>query len=179
MHTCTYCFFSAVPTALKFFLESQPGLLCFDLSNLWNKQTSLRFDLSNVWYKQSLLRFHLSNLWNKQTSLRFDLSNLWNKQSIFPIGGINRIRFNLSKVQNKQGSLHFVLYKFWNKQVRFASISKRKPRSKLRYAFVSILLPLLVQYSLFHMQRFLPYLYYMHAWKVWGLNNMTKLEYMT
>jgi hypothetical protein len=83
---------------------------------LWNKQTLLRFELSNLWNKQSLLRFNLSNLWNKQNSFRFDLS----------------------KVKNKQGLLRFDLYKFWNKQVRFASISKTKPRSKLRSAFVSI-----------------------------------------
>ncbi len=47
--------------------------------------------------------------------------------------------FDLSKVQNKQGSLRFDLYKFWNKQVRFASISKTKPRSKLNHiAYLSI-----------------------------------------
>ncbi len=44
-----------------------------------------------------------------------------------------------------QGSLRFDLYKFWNKQVRFASISKTKPRSKLRSAFVWIVLTLLLR----------------------------------
>ncbi len=88
---------------------------------------SLRFDLLNLWNKQTSFCFELSNLWKKQSSLRFDLSNLWNKQ--------NLLRFNLSKVYNKQGSLRFNLYKFWNKQVRFALISKTKPRSKLRSAF--------------------------------------------
>jgi hypothetical protein len=46
-----------------------------------------------------------------------------------------------------QGLLRFDLYKFWNKQVRFPSISKTKPRSKLRSAFVSISLTLLVRAS--------------------------------
>jgi hypothetical protein len=40
-----------------------------------------------------------------------------------------------------QGSLRFDLYKFWNKQVRF---EKTKPRSRLRSAFISISLTLLV-----------------------------------
>ncbi len=82
------------------------------------------------------LIFDLSNLWNKRSSLRLDLSNLWNKQ--------NSLRFNRSRVQNKQGSLRIDLCKFWNKQVRFASISKTKPRWKLCSPFVSISLPLLV-----------------------------------
>ncbi len=73
-------------------------------------------------------------------SASFDLSNLRNKQ--------NSLRFDLYKVQNKQDSLRFDLYKFWNKQVPFASISKTKPRSKLRSAFVSISLTLLVRYLL-------------------------------
>jgi hypothetical protein len=48
---------------------------------------------------RAMLRFDLSNLWNKQSSLRFDLSNLWNTvnricfASIFLRCRISRVRF--------------------------------------------------------------------------------------
>ncbi len=41
-------------------------LFHFDLSNLWNKQNSLRFDLSKVQNKHGSLRFNLYKFWNKQ-----------------------------------------------------------------------------------------------------------------
>jgi len=63
MHTRMYRFFSAVAYSAEVFFGELAGI--FDLSNLWNKQTSLRFNLSNLWNKQSSLRFDLSNLWNK------------------------------------------------------------------------------------------------------------------
>ncbi len=43
-----------------------------------------------------------------------------------------------------EGRIYSFRSKFWNKQVRFPLISKTKSRSKLRSAFVSISLPLLV-----------------------------------
>ncbi len=44
-----------------------------NLSNVRNKQRSLRFDLSYFWNKQRLLRFDLFRFLNKQSSLCFDL----------------------------------------------------------------------------------------------------------
>ena len=61
-----------------------PLCVIFDLSNLWNKRSSLRLDLSNLWKKQNSLRFNLSKVQNKQGSLRFDLHNFWNKQVASP-----------------------------------------------------------------------------------------------
>ncbi len=48
-------------------------MLRFPLSNLWNKQSSLRFELNS-------LCFDLSKVQNKQGSLRFDFYKFWNKQ---------------------------------------------------------------------------------------------------
>jgi hypothetical protein len=52
----------------------------FDLAYFLNKPSSLRFNLFKFWNNR--IRFDLSNLWNKQSSLRFDLSNLWNKHNL-------------------------------------------------------------------------------------------------
>ncbi len=39
-----------------------PLCVIFDLSNLWNKRSSLRLDLSNLWNKQNSLCFNLSKV---------------------------------------------------------------------------------------------------------------------
>jgi hypothetical protein len=39
-----------------------PLCVIFDLSNLWNKRSSLRLDLSNLWNKQNSLRFNFSKV---------------------------------------------------------------------------------------------------------------------